>query len=511
MYLKRLFFFLVITVFIANCTKIDTTELGQDLIPPVDGVNTFVTDTFTITTEQGIFNDTSVLFKTDDHIIGNFSSNPSFGTTNASLYVQFNPGGQLVWPATGADIAAVNTGTTVQGLDSAFLCLGVSATATDNGLYGDTMTSITFDVYRINTTSNFVKDSTYRVANNPGLTDDNVVIGSTTFAPKDLKEFKYFSFKQLKDSVRNQIRIRLNTAGQNWVRSNWLQKDTNNVFKNRDNFVASNNGFVIKPRNNVGNCAIKVGLSANISSRFEIWYKYKTGATVDTAIQNFFFSAGNFSPWISADANYIKRDFSGSAMQTAANTTAADNLLYIESTPGSFAKIKIPSIKSFPNKMVHRAELIIEEDPTYRSLNNFYAPNRLLLDCFDTTTGTPRFKSIPSDYYYSSGNFDFAYFGGDRKNVDNLLATQRSKYVFNITKYFQGMITRNATYYDMRLYLPFDTRYYSQSLGYYSNLPPSFFNTIWPVINTPVFGRVVVGGGAHPNYKMKLRVIYSNI
>jgi hypothetical protein len=47
-------------------------------------------------------------------------------------------------------------------------------------------------------------------------------------------------------------------------------------------------------------------------------------------------------------------------------------------------------------------------------------------------------------------------------------------------------------------------------MGYYYNFGDNFNNLVWPLVNSPVFGRVVVGGGTG-GYKMKLRVIYSNI
>lgn len=501
-------------ILISSCTKIDTTDLGQNLIPPVDGVNTLATDTFTISTENGIFNDTSVVFKTDDHVLGNLQPTANFGNTNASVFVQFNPQTKFGWAAAKDSISSINVGTTVQGLDSAFVCLGFNP---NNSFYGDTTSNITFKLYRIRPTQKFRKDTAYKIAQDPAssslginaLTDDGVEIGAVTIAPKDLRKFNLLSLKQRKDSTNNQIRIRLNATGLNWVRSNWLQEDStaSGAFNNRDNFVAKNNGFVIKASN--GNCLMNVQLASNFNSRFEVWYKYKKNGQTDTTAQFFYFNSNLLDPWVSASANYVKRDLAGSNLQASA-TAGADNLVYIESTPGSFTKIKLPFLKSFPNKMIHRAELIIEEDPTFRN-NTFYAPSRLFLDCFDTTLSVPeRFVSVPFDYYFVSGNVDFSYFGGDRRNV-GIGSNARSSYNFNLTKYFQDIITRNGTNFNLRLFAPFDTRSYSQLLGYYSNFPSTFDNNIWPLVNPTAFGRVVVGGGNHPNYKMKLRVIYSNL
>jgi hypothetical protein len=498
-YLIRFFLFLTIVVSVTNCTKIETTGLGQDLIPPVDGISTFQTDTFSITAENGIFSDTSLIFKADDHILGNLQFNSNFGSTLANIAVQFNPFSQFNWAAPKDSISNQPN----QGIDSAFLCLGLFTSATDNGIYGDTTAPITFNVYRVNST-NFKSDSNYRIATNPNITDDGVVIGTATIMPKDLKNKKYFNLKQNTDSITNQIRIKLNITGQNWVRDQWLLKDTNNTFKNATSFTTAIKGFVIKPVG--GNAVMKIALAQNNTSRFEVWYRYQKNGKADTTNQFFYFNQDAASTWISGNANYIQRNVSGTSM-LASTGTGADNLVYIESTPGSYTKIKIPYLKSFPNKLIHRAELIVQEDPAFQS-SVFFTPSRLYLDCFDTTVN--RFLSVPLDYFISAGQVDFSSFGGDRKTV-TVGSTTHSVYTFNISKYFQSQITRNTTKLDFRLYAPFDTRFYSQSLGYYSNLNSTVQNTVWPLINPSVFGRVVLGGGNHPNYRMKLRVIYSNL
>jgi hypothetical protein len=392
-----------------------------------------------------------------------------------------------------------------QGIDSSFLCLSLYNSATDNGIYGDSVTPITFNVYRINST-NFKSDSNYRVASNPNITDDGVVIGSITIAPKELNDLRYFKLKQVTDSASNQVRIKLNTTGQNWVRDEMLLKDTNTTFKNPTNFTTAIKGFAIKPVG--GNAMLKIALAQNQLSRLEVWYRYQKNGKADTANQFFYFNSSTASTWVSASANYINRNLTGSAMLASA-AAGQDNLVYIESTPGSFSKIKIPFLKNFPNKIIHRAELLIEEDPAFYS-PLFYAPGRLLMDCYDTALITPqRFVSIPLDYIINSGQVDFVYLGGNRRVLTN--GGTHAGYNFNITKYFQSMVTRNVTKFDFRLFSPFDTRFYAQPLGYYSNLSPTFNNTVWPLINPSVFGRVVVGGGNHPVYKMKLKVIYSNI
>ena len=73
-----------------GCTKLDTTNLGVDLIPAVDNVHTF-RDTFQIETTQGFFNDTSQVNLSGNFLLGRINNDPLFGTTNAELFLQFKP------------------------------------------------------------------------------------------------------------------------------------------------------------------------------------------------------------------------------------------------------------------------------------------------------------------------------------------------------------------------------------------------------------------------------------
>jgi hypothetical protein len=434
------------------------------------------------------------------------------------MYLQFQPAFQFAWPAKTDSIKAINgVGGTDQGLDSAFLCLGLNATATDAGIYGNGDVLTKYEVYKIDQNATFKADSNYRIAADPNITVNLIaanLLGDVTIKPSDLKNFQYYNLKQRKDSVRNQIRIKFNNVGKQWVKNNWLHQDTSTAgfdgFKTASNFLAKNKGFYIRAVS--GNSVQKISLVSNANSRFEIWYKFQKNGLPDTANQFFYFNS-IFGDWYSANANYIKRTTAGSNVQTS-SAAGADNLVYLETTPGSFTKIKMPFLKNFPNKIIHRAELIIQEDPAFiNPIAGFSAPNRVFLDCYDSILTPPeRFVSVPIDYSISNGQPDYFYFGGDKRIKNFSPSATHATYSFVVTKYFQSMITRNATKFDFRLYAPFDTRNYSQSLGYYYNFGPTFPNTAWPLINTPTFGRVVIGGGGGSSiYKMKLKVIYSNI
>ncbi len=518
--MKRFVLLCSIAIFISNCTKIDSTTLGQDLIPPVDGVTTLQTDTFTITAENNLFTDSTVFFKNDDYFLGILQPNANFGSTAATIYAQFNPQFQFTWKTLFRDsIRQTPTSPTVDGFDSAFLCLGLFTNANESGIFGDSNQAMTVNVYEIdNTPANiFKKDSAYKIAQNPNINRKSTHLGSKTFFPREINDLKYFKIKQRNDSSFNQLRIPLNTAAGIAYGKRLLANDTNTVgfdaFKNETKYTDQFRGFIVEVQPvATPNAVMRFALAQNVNSRLEIWYKYIKNGLVDTTYDALFFNNTNGSPYISASANYIKRTITGSAMQTA-SAPGIDNTIYLESTPGSYAKIKIPGIKTFPNRIIHRAELVVSEDPaqTNNLVQNFYAPPSMYLDAYDSAVGAVnKFKSIPFDLSFltNSNSVDFGYFGGARTYRDKG-AGQFAQYTFNITKYFQNIVTRGRANMDLRLYVPFDTRYYTQPSADYFFSNDGFLQR--PIINASIFGRTIVGGGAHPTSKMKLVVTYSNI
>ena len=79
--------FLGIVIINWSCTKLDTTNLGSDLLPIVDNVNTFA-DTFFINAQQKEYEDTTYVVNSDDHALGNISNDPLFGKTTANARFQ---------------------------------------------------------------------------------------------------------------------------------------------------------------------------------------------------------------------------------------------------------------------------------------------------------------------------------------------------------------------------------------------------------------------------------------
>jgi hypothetical protein len=491
-------FILFFIAFVTSCTKIDSTSLGQGLIPPVDGVNTLLADTFNVSIENGLFNDSTVFVKNDSYVLGQLNGDAAFGATDASIYVQYKPIFQFSWKAKPVDITSLYN----QGFDSAVLCLGFN-----DGIYGDSSSSMKFDVYAVTDTSRFRQDSFYRVGTDPLINSSGTSLGTATVTPLKLKnDTNLVVLKRDTTRFTKMLRIKLNNAAAQTYFKNALAQDTNSAFKSNRTFTDLFKGFVIKPSGSGGKALMNFTLTAN--SRLEVWYHYKNGSgVVDTTFDSFGFNQFATQEYRCASANYIKRDLSGAAINPYL-AAGNDSLIFMQTTPGSYAVVKIPGIKNFPSKLLHRAELVFDEVPAFGS-TIFTPPSQLYLDA--VVTNFSQFKTVPHDFYLNnrfSGPPDFGYFGGGREKVSDGSGNTISRYTFNLTKYMQGIITRSEPYYDLRLFAPFDTRYYTQIANYHDGLDIAF---PFPVINRAAFGRVVLGGSNHSKYRVKLRVIYSNI
>jgi len=115
-------------------------------------------------------------------------------------------------------------------------------------------------------------------------------------------------------------------------------------------------------------------------------------------------------------------------------------------------------------------------------------------------TGDSTF-TIRNDFVYTGSGlgYDVTALGGINKS---------EKYVFNLSRYVQSIVTKHMRSHTLRIYAPYYTYpYFEAADGSTARLPSLLF------VNSPIAaGRVVVGGGslASPQ-KMRLRIIYSKI
>ena len=486
---------LLFSLFIFSCSKLDTTDIGSDVLPEVDNVKTFDT-LLTINTTQGVFNtDTTKVSNTDDHVFGKISNDPLFGTTTANIFAQFKPTFYPFYYNIPKD-SLIN-------FDSVVLCLSYK------GSWGDTTLPIDLQVIEI----------PYNVGNN-GLWDSvapktinyapatGTLIGSTQVFIPSLGGYKVYA--NHKDSVKNQIRIKLSTSFANKLFALDTLVAGNNSFRTDSLFKAYTNGVAIIASGG-GNSLLYTNLTDS-SSKIEVHYRKKNGSTVDTTFTALKISTATAATPTSSSANNIIRNRSGFPV----SSPAADEI-YLQNSPGTYANLSIPDLTTLSNRIIHRAEIIVEQIPSNPILDGYFsAPNYLYIDLKDTgaIAAPDKWKPIYFDLnpnqsynpdftfgsFFPTGGIDFFSFGGYLRNkTDNLTSNQISYYNFNITRYVQQIVTKHTTNYSLRLYAPYNIIY------------PQYSLTNIPFANRLAKGRVKVGSGTNANYKMRLRLVYSKI
>jgi hypothetical protein len=199
-----------------------------------------------------------------------------------------------------------------------------------------------------------------------------------------------------------------------------------------------------------------------------------------------------------SQANSIRRTAGGEYL--AKLNQSNSQKLYIQSSPtGSYIGIKIPGLSSFPNKVIHRAELIAYSVPADNASadNILTTPNRLLLDHKGENNSTDSAYIFDQDIQPGfDGSLDFNSFGG------NLRSDQ--SYRFKITRYVQGIVTRHERNDSLRLYAPLRASMYSPTLRQMISVPN---------LDYIAKGRVVIANSnfPDPSRRLRLRIIYSNL
>lgn len=470
------FFLATMLILEQSCQKIDTTDLGVDLIPAVDNVNTFDT-ILGVITGNAFLPDSSVIIRTEDHALGAIED-PEFGKTSANIY--FN-----ILPVTSTN-PFPNKDSIKGMIDSVVLSLGFT------GLYGDSNSVENISVYEIEQTARIV-DSSYPISS-PEFPVLLTPLGEKTVNFFTLNDPQ--TVKQGKDTLTetNVLRIRLNKS----LGERLAGYDSTNAYKTDSIFTTFFKGLAIKVdtvRSARKKALAYFKLSDNSKTRLTVYYRVTVNGKTDTTFAHFIYKTN-----VSAkSANLIRRNISGTNYSNnIANTSSNKDKVYIQSSPGSFAHVNIPGLRTLTNRVIHKAELIIEKLPSAE--DQFFTPSFLFLDLWDSVS--KRFITVQNDFIEDNqGSYNLFDFGGNIKN---------NKYSFNISRHVQGIISRKEAVYSFRLYGSYETRpFYAKPDVKLTDIDPNpHFYYVNPQIAR---GRVVVAGGSHPTQKMRVRIIYSKI
>jgi hypothetical protein len=490
--------FICITVFNLGCTKLDTTNLGGDLIPEVDNINTFA-DTLYVNAVQGDYNDTTYVGSSDLHALGNITSDPLFGKTTANIFFQLKP---ILYPFTFGNKDSLAG----LGLDSMVLCLKYSS------FWGDSTILQRLQVYEV-TDGDFVDSVGKRWDVNSEPT-----IGNALSQPKDVDVRRladYMKYANSGDTVNNQIRIKITDP--TFINNLWTSDSAssgagNHAFHSDSLYRRAFKGMAVKAIGN-GNGLMYINI-ADTGTKLEIHYRIRGPLNkIDTMYKSFrlMTSVPDTVTQLSASANSVKRERSGPSVSPAPTD------IYLQAQAGTFATLTVPRLNTYKdtNRIIHRAELIVEQVPDNQVYDTmFSAPNFMYLDLKEPGTASPaKYKPVYLDLnptqaydpdftngfpFYPSGGPDFSYYGGfvRRKVVGT---TASDYYNINITRYIQRMVTKHDTNYQMRLFPAFSFHY------------PQYSSVYVPYNNNVAYGRVKVGNGNHPTYPMRIRIVYSKI
>jgi hypothetical protein len=480
-------------IFYTACNKIDSTDIGSDLIPAVDNVHTFDTVIDAIITRNGLMDDSTIISSSEDNALGYISNDPAFGKTTAAIYAYFQPG----------SFGTIPFNDSIISIDSVVLSLSAPY------VYGDSNSTGKFDVYEIDQSErNNFKDSfdvnTYKYG---------YKISSPYFATNTLwgSKEQLFSAINDEDSVmegavkktrKNQIRIRLdNSFGDRFINYDTSVYKTDSSF--RDHFL----GLAIMPDSNyAASNALAYVYLKDSTTRLNFYYHSKQDG-VDTALVTTFTVTGY------STANIIRQNHAGSALEASLSNGSTDDHLYIQATPGSYARIEIPGLENISNRVIHRAELIIDKVPSANE-EVFTPPSLLFLDAIDTSKHL--YRTLQNDLVSSSSTslqYNVADFGGIFK---------KDQYIFNISRYIQGIVTRHEENFPLRLYAPYQTRTTYVPPGVQSQVDIEALKTSqenpalgfsFSVLPYVAGSRVVLGGGnfTDPAHKIRLRIIYSKL
>ncbi|WP_165957999.1 DUF4270 family protein [Segetibacter sp. 3557_3] len=481
------FFF---SAFFYSCTKIQTTQIGSELIPPVDGITTFDTSLL-VTTATFEDENPAKVYKGDDHVIGTINNDPIFGKTTASAFFELKP--------TFFKFSFPGVKDSLQ-VDSAVLVLSF------RGLYGDSTTNQGLSVYEISSNSRLKFDSAYN-------TRDLLSVGS-------LLGQKNIDLRGLDDSVQapfeaaaRQLRIALSPSFASRLVKDYDSTDaysSDSVFRER--FA----GFAVMPTSgSAGQALIRVNL-ADTNTKLAIYYSSNTtGGTARQSAVSYFRYNTTSSRAASGNANLITRQRAGSKIAPYLNKDGNNDLAFVQTSPGTITRLRIPGLGGLQNAVIHRANLIMYQVPDNPTTDGLFSAPRYLLLALDDTIRN-RKRNVFNDYIIDpSSGPNIQSFGGftvSRRDPVTSASTIAT-YDFNLTRFVQGIVTRRDTsFFRFVLNAPSnDSIWYKPPFPAAPQMNTAYIN---PAIANPVAtGRVQLAGGSHPNQliRMRLRIIYSKL
>ena len=331
-------------------------------------------------------------------------------------------------------------------------CDSVVVSLLINGYYGDTLNSIQqFSVYRLN--EPLYKDSTRYTNQKPQLVGTPIpVISASEICPTDSITIHGVTAPQLVLRLDPQLGTTILNASANDLSS---ASNFNAFFKGLyfEAQLTSGNGAMVYCNFSEGGTT-----QATYPSKLRIYY------TIGTTSTHFDFVLNG-----SAHFNYFVHDYSTAVFANHFNDPSfGSSLCYVQSMAGIKTKINFPfldAINSAGNISINKAQLIIYVDNSTTS--SYAAHDKVGLAGIDSAGG---------GFFLTDNIESTSSFGGD--------LTSGNEYVFNIPRHFQQLLNGQRKNYGL------------------------FLVSSGGAVNA---NRTVIGGGANPSLKMKLKLTYTKL
>jgi Domain of unknown function (DUF4270) len=422
--MKKCFGFIAFIACLALPSCKENTVLSTNLIPKVDNINTFFTDTFTAVMRNVPYDSTSTSVYNNNTkyyalgcISGDASGDNIAGKSVASIALQFRqPQVGITFPSNLI-------------IDSMVVSIPFVRA------YGDTITggNQSLDVYQLSNAP--IKDTTYRIGYQMPY-NSSYKLGTGTFNFKKMDSIALFEGK-----VAPQLRIKLDT---NLARMLVNIKDTAD-YKSYAAFIKYFKGLYITPSDtNSGNM---LGYFDYTLAKISIYTRNAIGT--DSTIYAYGFDLASCVHHNKITRNHFQNSPLISDFMNSGNVKG-DSILFLQSDAGSTIEVNMPYLADFNNVIVNKAELEF----------TVLASNNLVKDSLYRTVALMRATGINAqnvdyllqdDYFVNSNGAIVKVVNDGFRTLETENGVKVYKYRISLTKTFQKAISSKNNALRIRL------------------------------------------------------------
>ncbi|MFM2385626.1 MAG: hypothetical protein RL660_383 [Bacteroidota bacterium] len=389
--------------------------LDPDLVPEVDNVTTFFTDTTKLNFQNVAFDSLLTSIKDQQatstqsfipfayatlHALGDINNDPIFGSSHASIAIQFRQ-----------QSTSLSFPTSNLILDSLVLQLPYA------GFYGDKFKSVatTLNVYRLSTA----------LKNSDSLYNSSTVAYNTSdFLGSHTVDLATLDSVGIENNLKvRALRIKLDTSFARQL----LNLDDNAEYKDYSSFVTWFKGLYITANNKTQGTVL--GTFAISDATMKLYYRVYNAT--DTSSQS---STFRYDPNYCSHYNRIERNFTGTPVASAINTVNGD-AMYVQADCGAALDLTFPNLKHLQGHLINKAVVVLPIIASGNDLSDtaFRITSQLRVVAYDSSGKQVR---IPF-----ANTITGAYIGPSGLVTENGQTYRR--YELNLTKTLQRLCTGN--------------------------------------------------------------------